>query len=66
MVHKTKTMLTRAAHEKIKQANAKRVREVREKMERKMSKGNRGDREEREERVASTEGGGKKESRKEG
>ena len=66
MACKTKTMITRAICEKIKQDNAKRVREVREKMEKKVSKGNRGDKEEREKRVTSKEGGGKKESRKEG
>ena len=50
---------------KIKQDNAKRAWEVREKMERKMIKGNGGDKEETEKRVASKEGDGKKESRKE-
>ena len=63
MVQKTKTMLTRAAHKKIKWANAKRVRVVREKNERKMSKGSRGD---KKKSVASKKGGGKMGSRKEG
>ena len=38
VAHKTKTMLTRAAREKIKKANAQRVREAKERSEKKMSR----------------------------
>ena len=38
MAHKTKTMLTRAAREKIKKTNAQRVREAKERSEKRMSK----------------------------
>ena len=47
MAHKTKTTLTRAAREKIKKANAQRVREARKRDEKKMSRKSGNDRDER-------------------
>ena len=65
MACKTKITLTRATHEKIKQANAKRARKVREKTERKTSKGKRGDQEDRGKKINGKEGKGKKEYKEE-
>ena len=51
MAHKTKTTLTRTAHEKIKRENAWRVREVRDRTTKKANKKDGHDRESEKERV---------------
>ena len=56
MAHKTKTTLTRAAHEKIRRENARRVREVRDRTTKKADKKDKGDRETPEEKVDGGEG----------